>query len=285
MKHYFGKNALFALLVTTLIGTTLGCSDEPPEKLRLQSIAITSPPAKTVYAKDEILDIGGLVVTGTYSDGTIKRETVNLSNVSGYDATTVGQQTVTVTVNGKTATFSVTVNATGVAILQSIAITSQPTKTVYTQGEALNPGGLVVTGAYSDGTTKTEYVYDISGYNVNTVGQQTVTVTVGDKIATFTITVKIIAAFIVNVNLEDPINGIPENIVLSKSGTPASLTLAIVGTYESYEWLLNDDETPVSTSASYTLNAVDCRWVSQLPHGRSRDTQRRVLCKRNNVYR
>ncbi|MDR1127667.1 MAG: bacterial Ig-like domain-containing protein, partial [Treponema sp.] len=109
---------------------------------------------------------------------------------------------------------------------------------MYTQGEALNLSGLVVTGTYSDGTTKTEYWYDISGYDADTLGQQTVTVTVGDKTATFTVTVKITAAFVVNGNLEDPINGIPENIVLSKGGTPASLTLEIIGDYESYEWLL-----------------------------------------------
>jgi hypothetical protein len=259
--HSFGKSAMTALLVTLLIGTTLGCSDllDDPSLLR---ITITSPPTKTVYELGEALSISGLVVTGTYADGTTKTETVSLDNISGYNADATGTQTLTVTVGEKTATFTVTVNASeSDAVLQSIAVTNPPTKTVYELSEPLDISGLAVTGTYSDGTTKTETVSlaDISGYNADATGTQTLTVTVGGKTATFTVTIKIIAAFIVNMNLEDPINGIPENIVLSKTGTPASLILAIIGDYESYQWLLNDDETPVSTSASYTLNAADCR--------------------------
>jgi hypothetical protein len=141
-----------------------------------------------VYAKGDSLDISGLVVTGTYSGGTTKVETVSVSDISGYDTNTTGTQTLTVTVGGKTATFTVTVNDTA---LQSIAITSPPTKTVYSVGEALNLSGLVVTGTYVDGTTKAETVgiANVSGYNANTTGTQTLTVTVGGKTATFTVTV------------------------------------------------------------------------------------------------
>jgi uncharacterized protein (DUF1684 family) len=221
----------------------------------LQSIAVTSLPTKTVYERGESLDLSGLVVTGTYSDGTTKTE--YWYDVSWYNADSMGQQTLTVTVNGYTATFTVTVNA---PVLQSIAITSQPTKTIYARGASLDLSGLAVTGTYSDGTTKTEYWYDISGYDADTLGQQTVIVTVGGKTATFTVTVniQITTAFTLNFS-SDPINGIPEDIILSRSGTPASMTIEIDGTYTSYEWLLNDSETPVSTTASYTLNAADCR--------------------------
>jgi hypothetical protein len=134
------------------------------------------------------------VVTGTYSGGTTKVETVTLSNISGYNKDATGQQTVTVTVGGKTATFTITVNAGGEATLQSIAITSPPTKTVYAPGEALNLSRLVVTGTYTNGTTKTETVgiADISGYDTETTGTQTVTVTVGGKTATFTVSVNVI---------------------------------------------------------------------------------------------
>jgi hypothetical protein len=181
---------------------------------------------------------------------------VSLSNISGYNANTMGTQTLTVTVNGKTATFTVTVNP---AVLQSIAVTTPPAKIVYVKGEALDISGLVVTGTYSDKTTKPETVTlsDISGYNANTLGTQTLTVTVGGKTDTFAVTIKISGGF--TVNLEDPLNGIPEGIVLSKTGTPASVALEIAGTYAAYAWFLNDDETPVSTSAAYTLNAADCR--------------------------
>jgi hypothetical protein len=257
--HSFGKSAMTALFVTMLIGATFGCSDlvDDPSLLR---ITITSPPTKTVYALGEALSISGLVVTGTYADGTTKAETVSLSDISGYNADATGTQTLTVTVGEKTATFTVTVNAPeSDAVLQSIAVTSQPTKTVYALGDALDLDGLAVTGTYSDGTTKTETVSlaDISGYNADMAGTQTLTVTVGGKTATFTVSVNVTAGFAVN--LEDPIAGLPTDTVLSKSGTPASLTLMIMGAYASYQWFLNAAEAPVSTSASYTLYAADYR--------------------------
>jgi hypothetical protein len=34
--------------------------------------------------------------------------------------------------------------------------------------------------------------------------------------------------------------------------------LEIAGTYADYEWFLNDNESPVSLTESYTLNAADC---------------------------
>ncbi|MDR1127665.1 MAG: hypothetical protein LBL06_06015 [Treponema sp.] len=48
MKHTFGKNAIPALLITMLIGATLGCSElpPPPDEPILQSIAVTSPPTR-----------------------------------------------------------------------------------------------------------------------------------------------------------------------------------------------------------------------------------------------
>jgi hypothetical protein len=135
MKHtLFGKGALSALLVTILVGTLVGCSESSSSSSQggaatLRSIAITSLPTKTTYTVGESLNLSGLVVTGTYSDGTSKAETVSASNVSGYNANTTGAQTLTVTVSGKTATFNVTVNAVGAATLRSIAITSLPAKT------------------------------------------------------------------------------------------------------------------------------------------------------------
>ena len=55
----------------------------------------------------EELDTTGMVVTATYSDGSTK--TVTDYSVSGYDANTPGEQTVTVAYEGFTATFCVCV--------------------------------------------------------------------------------------------------------------------------------------------------------------------------------
>lgn len=84
---------------------------------RLTAIEITQEPATLVYEYSDTLQIAGMVVQATYSDGT-------QNNVSGYQHSpstlnTVGQQTITVTYteNGVTQqdTFQVTVNRMSVA--------------------------------------------------------------------------------------------------------------------------------------------------------------------------
>lgn len=84
---------------------------------RLTAIEITQEPATLVYEYGDTLQIAGMVVQATYSDGT-------QNNISGYQHSpsalnTVGQQTITVTYseNGITEqdTFQVTVNRKSVA--------------------------------------------------------------------------------------------------------------------------------------------------------------------------
>lgn len=82
----------------------------PPAPATLVSIAITTPPTKTVYTVGGALDITGMIVTGTYSDDSTKVESVTADNVTGFSSDTAGEKTCTVTVSGKTATFTVTVN-------------------------------------------------------------------------------------------------------------------------------------------------------------------------------
>lgn len=82
----------------------------PPAPATLVSIAITTLPTKRVYTVGGALDITGMVVTGTYSDDSTKVESVTADNVTGFSSDTAGEKTCTVTVRGKTATFTVTVN-------------------------------------------------------------------------------------------------------------------------------------------------------------------------------
>jgi hypothetical protein len=202
----------------------------------LVSIVVTTPPTKTAYTKGETLDITGMVVTGTYSDNSTKAETITVADVSGYDKDTLGEQTLMVTVNGKTASFKVTVNA---AVLVSIAITTPLTKTVYAKGETLDITGMVVTGTYSDNSTKAETITaaNVSGYNKDTLGEQTLTVTVNGKTATFTVTVKLPMNLAVEFNgAQDETIGISQNTSVVK-GT--AITIAVTQTFDSYQWYLD----------------------------------------------
>ena len=87
-----------------VFGEVSGSVDEA----ELESITVT-PPTKTEYTVGEELVLDGMKVTANYSDDTTKDVAVADCKVSGYDKTKVGDQTVTVTYEGKTATFKVTV--------------------------------------------------------------------------------------------------------------------------------------------------------------------------------
>jgi len=76
----------------------------------LSSISVLSKPTKTTYEIGEALNTSGLKIKATYSDGSTETITSGFTT-SGFSSTSAGTKTVTVTYSGKTATFTVTVNA------------------------------------------------------------------------------------------------------------------------------------------------------------------------------
>ncbi|GHU53576.1 hypothetical protein AGMMS49975_11990 [Clostridia bacterium] len=78
----------------------------PPSTLA--SISIATPPTKTTYTVDDTLDTAGLTVTAKYSDNSAK--SVGDFTCSPTTFGTAGTQTVTVTFEGKSATFAVVVS-------------------------------------------------------------------------------------------------------------------------------------------------------------------------------
>ena len=159
------------------------------EPVVLESIAVTKQPDKTAYLRGEALDLMGMEITAFYSDDSSKAVPVTLAMVSGYDPQKIGQQPLTVTYEGKTTTFVVTVNEP--VVLESIAVTKQPDKTSYLQGEALDLTGMEITVFYSDDTTETMAVTSdmVSGYNPQQLGTQALLVTYESKTTTFVVTV------------------------------------------------------------------------------------------------
>lgn len=136
----------------------------------LEGIVLASPPDKTEYAKGEDFDPEGLVLEGAYPDG--QRPVTGYTH--DFDSSAEGTFTVTLTLNGFTADFEITV---GPAALVSIAVSSPPRKTHYGKGELFLPAGLVIRGTYTDGEVKTETGYSLSNTTTETVEEKTVTVT------------------------------------------------------------------------------------------------------------
>lgn len=76
------------------------------------SIAVTTQPTKTEYAIGDALDLSGMVVTATMSDGTTSELGEGEYTVSEFDSSTAGEKTITVTYaadTSLTATLKVTV--------------------------------------------------------------------------------------------------------------------------------------------------------------------------------
>ena len=176
---------------------TISASYEIEVMNRETAVSITSLPSKTRYYIGEELDLSGLIVSATMADG----NSVVISNdklqISGFDNQSEGNQTIAVSytspITDKTYNMSFEVNV--VSGLKSIAITSQPTKTIFYHSDELDTAGMVVTAYYVDNSNKP--VTDkcvLSGYDMNTVGRQTVTVTYTEgsvsKTATYSINVK-----------------------------------------------------------------------------------------------
>lgn len=87
---------------------------------------------------------------------------------------------------------SISVNNVISATLSSISITTQATKLNYNVGDNLDISDLVVTGTYSDSSTKTETITaaNISGFDstIPSIGQ-ILTITVGEKTATYAVNI------------------------------------------------------------------------------------------------
>ncbi len=77
-------------------------------KRSITAIAVTAAPARQAFLVGEPLDLTGLVVTATYSDGATEPVAVSADNVTGFDSSKPSEaQTLTVTMEGHTAGFAV----------------------------------------------------------------------------------------------------------------------------------------------------------------------------------
>jgi len=97
--------------VTVTLGRTAGGSFET-EIMELISIRVSTPPTKTTYNVGERLETTGIRLTGTWRempDMEIPAYLMLLAPQSGFDSSSPGRKTVTLTWNGKSATFPVTI--------------------------------------------------------------------------------------------------------------------------------------------------------------------------------
>lgn len=121
----------------------------------LDSISVTSQPTKDSYYVGETFDVTGLIVKGhyTWEGGSEDKEITGytLSHEGVFAAEDVGAKEITVTFEGKTTTFNVTVEER-TATLVSVTIEGTA-KTEYFEGDTYSREGLTATAHYSDEST------------------------------------------------------------------------------------------------------------------------------------
>ncbi len=162
----------------------------------LTSLAISGTPNQTTYQDGEAFDPAGLVVTGTYDDGSTQKITNGVIWKISPEKLTTGTTSVEVKASVGNVTSEVfTVN--GLTVKEKVTLTGievKGTPAEFWKGDKFNHDGITVTATWSegDGTNVTE-ACEYTGYDMNTAGKQTVTVTYQGKTTTYEIEVKTIA--------------------------------------------------------------------------------------------
>ena len=138
------------------------------------SLAVTTPPTKTVYEAGDSFDKTGMVVTVTYDDETTREVTnYNYSPV----VLSINDTYVTISYREMMTTVTTTQPVTVKNLLKKIQIITPPTETAYEIGDTIDLTGMVVYAFYSDGTNHEISNYTYSPHVVSSASDTEVTIT------------------------------------------------------------------------------------------------------------
>lgn len=153
---------------------------------RIDGIGVLTLPYRTAYTVGEILDPAGLSVRAYIGSG--YRDVSEGLECSPMLLTQEGTQTITVFLEDKTCTFTVTVESEEVP--SYLSLYRLPDKLSYTVGDTLDTGGLVLylISTKNNAMEVTEG-YGISPTRLERVGQQEISVTYGGLSCSFKVNV------------------------------------------------------------------------------------------------
>lgn len=143
----------------------------------VQAIYLLSYPSRTSYTVGDTVDITGMRVQVVTNRGI--SEVTSGFNWAPQVLRAEGTQTITVSYQGQTAQFQVTVQPAR-KVIESISISRRPTKLSYTVGDSFDPTGMVLQVKYTD-----QSIEELSGSNsgvtcvptrLNQPGTQSITV-------------------------------------------------------------------------------------------------------------
>lgn len=145
-----------------------------PEAVTVSSIAVNSTAHKTSYTVGDALDVSGLSILVTMSDGSTRTVVVTADMVSGFTSEREGRLTLTVNYKGRTATYAAVVKAPAVCL---VTVAASPTA-----GGSVSGGGtfhknasVTVTAAPNSGYRFVRW--EENGAEVSTSAEYSFTVT------------------------------------------------------------------------------------------------------------
>ena len=155
----------------------------------LKSISLNGTP-KTSYNVNESLETG-LSITVNREDGNTETISVTPDMISGFDTTTEGSKTATISYTENGVTKTTNLNYTVADSVIGITLKTKPSKTEYKYQEPLDITGGKITVSKGSGTQDIEIAEGmVSGYDKTTLGKQTLTITYGGQTVTYEVTVK-----------------------------------------------------------------------------------------------
>ena len=141
----------------------------------VSSIAIKYPANRIDYVVNDTFDATGIGITVVYSDGS----SVTLGEgfeVSDPDMSSAGTEEVTVTYEGETASFEITIDD---IVMAAIVIVTPPERLTYTWGDEVDTTGLEVEARFSDGHAEDITASCTSAFNNgSTASQETTSIVV-----------------------------------------------------------------------------------------------------------
>lgn len=172
----------------------IDCEDGAPAA-NLTSIAVSGTPTKTTYEEGEAFDPTGLVVTGTYDDGTQKEITDGIVWVKDPEILKLGTTSVDVMASVGNITSEI-YTVKGITVKEKvtlIGIEANGTPAEFWKGDKFNHDGITITARWNDASeTDVTEQCQFAEPDMTTAGKKTVTVTYENKECTYEIEVKTI---------------------------------------------------------------------------------------------
>ncbi len=190
---YVGTSYYYCVVTNTNNGMSVQ-STSPVIAVTVQGngvsgISVMSYPTKLLYRVGEMLDTHGMQLAVSYANGTTEYLT------EGFICTPTqldyaGSQTITVSYQGQSCSFDVAVEQQTETVT-GIGILSYPNKMRYTVGETLNTTGLSIR-AYTNlgGFRDVDNGFTCTPMTLTYPGEQEISVSYGDALCSFTVTVE-----------------------------------------------------------------------------------------------